>query len=338
MKRNRIILVTTLVIIYLVITAGAVVRMTGSGMGCPDWPKCFGYLVPPTSEEQLEWKANYSYSKGTVIIRSNALEVAQSDFTSSDQYESTNWKKYDKHDYALFNPWHTWIEYINRLLGALAGLSTLALFLSSWFTQPKRIDLRLLSSLLLIGILFQAWLGATVVYSELNPIKISIHMLMALVLVALLFVYYEKTYQQELFQSSSRLSRLLFISVALTLFQVLLGTQVRQYVDDQIDLMKPADNWLSPAPLLFYIHRSYSIIVVLFQIYLLKKIKEQYQKLLQLQVIVSVLTLIAVLSGIVMYYFDFPFSTQPIHLVIASALFGWQVFLWLKSYRIVKPT
>ena len=117
----------TLLLIYLVIIACAVVRMTGSGMGCPDWPKCFGYYIPPTEQSQLEFKPNHEYKKGIVIIKDEALVVAKSNFTSSNSFESYNWEPYTKHDYAVFNPTHTWVEYINRLLGALAGLATLVL-------------------------------------------------------------------------------------------------------------------------------------------------------------------------------------------------------------------
>ena len=59
---------TSLILIFTVILAGSIVRMTGSGMGCPDWPKCFGYLIPPTERSQLEWKKSHLYIKGQIII------------------------------------------------------------------------------------------------------------------------------------------------------------------------------------------------------------------------------------------------------------------------------
>ena len=131
----------TLVLIYLVIIAGAVVRMTGSGMGCPDWPKCFGYFIPPTEQSQLEFKPNHDYKKGVVIIKNEALVVAKSNFKSSENFETGNWEPYTKHDYAVFNPTHTWVEYINRLLGALAGLATLVLAIVSFrFWKIKKIS------------------------------------------------------------------------------------------------------------------------------------------------------------------------------------------------------
>ena len=67
---------TSLILVYLVILAGAVVRMTGSGMGCPDWPKCFGYLIPPTEEAELLWTAEKTYKKGQVPLPDNQKQTA----------------------------------------------------------------------------------------------------------------------------------------------------------------------------------------------------------------------------------------------------------------------
>ena len=73
-------LILSLVLVYLVISAGAVVRMTGSGMGCPDWPKCFGYLIPPKERAELDWKPHHQYKDGQVIIVEESLRVATDDF------------------------------------------------------------------------------------------------------------------------------------------------------------------------------------------------------------------------------------------------------------------
>ena len=89
----------SLVLIYIVIIAGAFVRMTGSGMGCPDWPKCFGFYIPPTEKSQILFKPNSDYNKGQMIIyNQEELLVAKSDFKSDTSLNLNNWQIYDKHN------------------------------------------------------------------------------------------------------------------------------------------------------------------------------------------------------------------------------------------------
>ena len=94
----------SIILVFLVILAGSTVRMTGSGMGCPDWPKCFGYYIPPTDISQILFKSNNDYIKGQMILYDKKkLLVAKSDFISNDIINLDNWKVYEKHDYVLFN-------------------------------------------------------------------------------------------------------------------------------------------------------------------------------------------------------------------------------------------
>lgn len=325
----------SIIIIYLVIIAGAVVRMTGSGMGCPDWPKCFGYYIPPTEESQLEWAPNHEYFKGQVIIVNESLKIAKEAFTSKEEFENSHWDNYDKHDYAEFNAAHTWIEYINRLFGALSGIAILIMTISSFGQWKKNKKLTILSILSLFLLLFQAWLGATVVYSLLSPVRITIHMLVALLLVALL-IYILKLSSEEnkSLKSSITLRNLLVFAVLLSLIQVAMGTQVRQFVDEQIDLVgyENKNEWLANPSLVFYAHRSLSILVLLlnFGIWWLNKSKDLGFKLTNWMML---LIGVEVLSGIAMYYLDFPFLSQPLHLVFATLLFGVQFYILMQSFE-----
>src|SRR5690554_7721927 len=176
----------SLILVYLVIIAGATVRMTGSGMGCPDWPKCFGYYIPPTDVQELLWEPNREYKKGQVIIKEEKLWVANKNFTSKDVYDATHWNEYTKHDYTVFNPYHTWVEYINRLCGALARLASLILFFHSFSCWKHKKPVVLWAGIVLFLLGSNAWPGATVLYSVLNPVKITTHMIAALVNVAAL--------------------------------------------------------------------------------------------------------------------------------------------------------
>ncbi|MEY2739842.1 MAG: hypothetical protein RL259_1751, partial [Bacteroidota bacterium] len=252
---------TALILVYLVILAGALVRMTGSGMGCPDWPKCFGYYIPPTEQKELEFTPNRTYDKGQVIIKNEGLLVAKSDFTATASFSETNWEAYTKHDYAIFNPAHTWIEYINRLLGALAGIACFVAFIFAfgYWKENKKIVAYSLLVCVLMG--FQAWLGKTVVDSVLSPVKITTHMLTAFLIVGLqLYVIYAVSAKNNLRKYDNKFSIALVIVLVLTVVQVVLGTYVREFIDTIEKSGAPKSFWLLQPEITFYVHRSFSIV------------------------------------------------------------------------------
>lgn len=323
---------TSLILVYLVIVAGAVVRMTGSGMGCPDWPKCFGYYIPPTDISELQWRPESEISKGQIIIVEEELRVAKEDFRTANSFDKSNWRPYTKHEYAEFNATHTWIEYINRLLGALAGLATFILAILSIRFWKSNKTITLISLLTVFAMGFQGWLGATVVYSVLEPAKITIHMIMALVIVALLiYLVFKSEEKNRPFKYQKKLGAFVTLALFLTLIQIVLGTQVRQFVDEQIDIVGYTSKnlWLQNPTVQFYIHRTFSILVVLLNVYLVYQIKDQKLGFKKINWII-VLIGIEVFTGILMFYMDFPFSTQALHLVFAALLFGVQYYLLLE--------
>ena len=320
-----------LVLVYLVIIAGALVRMTGSGMGCPDWPKCFGYYIPPTEEKELLYTAGKEYSKGQVIIKDETLLVAKDHFVASTNFESIHWEKYTKHDYAIFNPLHTWVEYINRLVGALAGIACLiVLFFSfGYWKENKKLFFYSLLICFLMG--FQAWLGKTVVDSVLNPYKITTHMLAALLIVAVqLYVIYSVQEKKRTKIVDTEFKWVLFVALGLTIMQIIFGTQVRESVDTIVEIGLPKEVWLQNPKGGFYTHRSFSILIVFANAFLFWRNRKLDLGFTKINWVIALLC-VEILSGMAMYYFNFPFGTQTIHVVIATILFGLQLYLILEN-------
>lgn len=329
------IVITSIAFIYLIIIAGAVVRMTGSGMGCPDWPKCFGYIIPPTEVTQIQWKPNHEYKKGTIIIIEEALMVATNDFITSTNFNSSMWEDYTKHDYAKFNVWHTWIEYINRLVTVVSGIPILLMIAFSFFFLKEDKRIVFLSFLTLIAMGFQAWLGKEVVDSNLLPFKITVHMVMAfLILAILLYLLFLVNKEQQKNTIPNSFKTVLIFSALLTLIQVALGTQVRQYIDEQIKVLGEQNKaeWLNPPTLNFYIHRSLSIIITLANFWLFYTNRKLGLGLYRMNWIMLCIAL-EILTGIFMFYLDFPFLSQPLHLVVSSLLFGIQFYVLLKVFN-----
>jgi cytochrome c oxidase assembly protein subunit 15 len=319
--------------VYLIFLAGSIVRMTGSGMGCPDWPKCFGYYIPPTSEEQISWKPNTEFKKGFIIIKDEVLFVAENDVKTSSEFNKNNWKNYTKHDYAKFNKYHTWTEYINRLASVLSGFIFLFLIYgAAKFWKTKKI-IPLLSFAAFFLMLFEAWLGKTVVDTNLKPTIITIHMVVGLVIIALLlqlkFIISDK---KKVFKYNSIFNKLLLFSVIFSLIQIAMGTQVRQFIDEQVKLFgfENKEYSLMNPSFKFYFHRSFTIAIVLvnFGMFYLNQIKNLGYKLVNWIVF---LIFIETITGILMYYAEFPLGTQAIHLLSGAILFGLQFYLWLQS-------
>jgi len=326
----------SIISVYVIFLAGSVVRMTGSGMGCPDWPKCFGYYIPPTTEAQITWQPNTDYQEGMIIIKDETLYVAQQDIKTQLTFAVNNWEKYTKHSYTKFNKYHTWTEYINRLSSAVAGAFFLLLILSAAKFWKERKEITILAFLAFFLMLAEAWLGKIVVDTNLKPTIITIHMIGGLLIIAILlrlrFITSEK---KQTFVHHSLFSKLLIISAVFSLIQIAMGTQVRQFIDEQVKQFG-FDNknlsLLNPS-FKFYFHRSFTIAIVLVNLWMfyLNQMKNLGYKLVNW---VVALIFLETITGILMYYAEFPMGTQATHLLAGAILFGLQFYLWLQSREI----
>lgn len=322
--------------LYLIFLAGSVVRMTGSGMGCPDWPKCFGYYIPPTSEEQITWKPNTEFKKGYIIIKDEELFVAQKDIKTASQFNANNWETYTKHDYNIFNKYHTWTEYINRLVSVLAGFVFLFLIYgaSKFWKSDKRIPLLAFAAFFLM--LFEAWLGKTVVDTNLTPTIITIHMVVGLLIIGLLLQLKFIVSDKKQYNYNSLFNKLLIVSVIFSLIQIAMGTQVRQFIDEQVKQLgfENKNYSLLDPNFKFYFHRSFTIAIVLVNLgmFYINQVKNLGYKLVNWIVF---LIFLETITGILMYYAEFPMGTQAVHLLSGAILFGLQFYLWLQSRKTI---
>lgn len=294
-----------LVGVYLVIMAGGIVRGTGAGLGCPDWPKCFGQWVPPTSLEQLpsDYKTRYKVA---------GREIAD------------------------FEAFKTWTEYINRLLGALLGIFHIALAFSA--TKLRHYDSKIfrLSWALLFLIMFQGWIGSVVVKTGLHHGMITLHLFLAMLMVfGILYLYRRASNSESVPVAPAEkpfLEKIVLISIVLILIQILLGARVRELVDEvaRTTNLVRAD-WAWNSGTMFYIHRSFSICLFGVQAFLQWKTWDSVlpSPFRSLVTVSTLMVLGNVLSGIVLAYFGLPAPAQPVHLFFAMLLIGNQFFLYL---------
>lgn len=306
-------------LIYLVVVAGSFVRITGSGMGCPDWPKCFGQWVPPTNADDLPSDYKESYSEGRekkVVKFSNFLKSLGMSETAEKLKSDPDLLQEED-----FNVRRTWTEYVNRLFGFLAGNAMLLAFFWMLLKYRKR-KLLLLAAFNLVLMAIQAWFGSIVVATNLVPWTITVHMLLALVIIGLQ-IYLIRSISPAM-KGNLQLPKwtlyLLWICFAITIYQMFLGTQVRESIDELTKLGYGRESWTEQLGMPFYIHRSFSwLVLILLTIMAVKN--ERGDKLTVIRVIYIVLAL-ELISGVLLAYANMPGLVQTSHLIFATILFG----------------
>ena len=310
-----------LVFVFLVILAGSIVRTTQSGMGCPDWPTCFGNAIPPTEEYQVHFQANHNYKAGQFIIYNDSLKYAKQAFTSGTDYNPANWQQYEKNNYTRFNVYQTWIEYINRLTTGVLGFLIIAHIIWSWrlFGKGRRAIFYWSLSLLLLTA-FEAWLGKIVVDTNLAVVKITLHMLFALLIAAVAVIIIQKV-QGEAKVESKALKWLSTITLLVVLAQIVLGTDVREQIDE-ISLALSytgRELWISRLNNWFDVHRNVAWVAAVLCIYLFWQ-SLGYKMLQRTAFIILACVVCTVLLGLILMYVNIPAAVQPLHLLFSSIL------------------
>jgi len=326
-------------------------------MGCPDWPKCFGQWVPPTKISQLpaDYKQVYTaqrVAKNQKLARTLASlgfkQVAGEIFAHPTQYIETD-----------FNPTKTWIEYLNRLLGALIGIFVFvtAAVAFPYLKRDQPIFWLAVASWLLTG--FQGWLGSLVVSTNLLPIMVTIHMGLALLIVALLLyaAHRARWYKEEAMldqevememlggdvdeelATTTGLRWLLALAIGLTFVQIILGTQVREQIDQIAAAAGYAEraSWVDKLGSVFEAHRTLSAIVVLINAYVGYQLWQLGIPVLRRLVLATWALLgLEMVAGITLAGWALPAFVQPIHLTLATLLFGAQFLALLALRRLVR--
>jgi cytochrome c oxidase assembly protein subunit 15 len=327
----------TVAAVFVLILLGGFVRSTGSGMGCPDWPKCFGQYIPPTSLEELPADYQHTFSEGR-IKKAKKFAGLLSAFGLKQQSEALL-SDPNLYEPEAFNPLKTWIEYINRLWGAITGLLALLTLITAvkWYTKDKKAAIAAILGVLLI--FFNAWMGSVLVATNLTSWVISLHYLLAYLAVFILMygAYRSKPLLDTMFIPDQY--KLFILSGWMLCFiQIYSGTGLRavsDYLVQQNILMTGGELNLEGLGQSFIWHRLLAFLLGLELFILFTKSKRLYgmQAVLTKSLLFSLVLIgLQVVSGSLNLLFNFPLIPQVLHIFLAGILFGVLSYLLLASF------
>ena len=150
-QRLRMLTWVTLFLVFDLVIFGAFTRLTDSGLGCPDWPGCYGHASPLGATEHI-----------------NAAQAAM----------PTGPVTHPK----------AWIEMIHRYLATGVGVLILTLAVTSWLERSRIKISPWWPTFTLVWVCLQGAFGALTVTMKLFPAIVTLHLLGGMILLALLKV------------------------------------------------------------------------------------------------------------------------------------------------------
>ncbi|MCL7743563.1 COX15/CtaA family protein [Guyparkeria hydrothermalis] len=302
LKQLRLMAIVTVVAVLFLIWVGSTVRATDAGMGCPDWPTCFGQVIPPMSEADLPADYRQQYARYG-------------------------------YDEMRFDPVRTWTEYLNRLTGTMIGfLSLMTLLLAVMVRRTDRwLPALAGGAFVLVG--FNGWLGAVVVETNLHAAVVTTHMMLSFGVILLLLGVVIRTLPSSWRIDPSERRQwfpVLPVALLLTLIQTGLGAQVREQVDQVA--ATAADfhvrtGWVEQIGAILSVHMVVATLVVLANLWLAWRLSRGGQLARRMAMLLVALLAVQVTLGGALVGFDLPIAVQPLHLLGAATLFGLQAFL-----------
>lgn len=189
-----------LVLTILVMMTGSYTRHKDAGLGCPDWPGCYGQLFAPRFNKDSSAKPQ---NDGIKVLGNKDIKAPQNDVTR--------------------DPIKAWIEMGHRYAAGILGLLIISIGISSFWRFKQFPALRLLAPLLLLILLFQILLGRWTITLKLLPAVVMLHLIGANGLVMVLTLILLSVTNISPQQNNSNLRYWTLLGIFLIVFQIILG-------------------------------------------------------------------------------------------------------------------
>jgi heme A synthase len=315
--------ISTAIAVYLLIVIGGTVRVSGSGLGCPDWPTCFGSILPPNAE-RIE-----SLPEGQALI--SVMGGIEAAVTAAR------------------------IEYSHRIIASLGGVLILLTIIGAWMNYRSEKWIFIPANLVIGLMLIQVPLGGIVVLTELEPLLVGIHLGIAFLIFASILIITVYTLRPHVNNEPSDMilaSRKIWLATAFALFIALMFAAA--VVGSNTGLACP--DWPfcnNAAGVIFYVPSNYSptiwfhllhrYTILLYSILLAWALWKTWRESENLgairwwSVILAGLFIGQITLGAIQVWLDKPPVLRIFHLALASLVWMALVILILLHY-LGKPT